>query len=73
MLKLTKSLPVIKERNCSASLVLDTRTNRKNASEFTHCFRSAERLQKMTLNSKGLFSHCFPEKKNQQLEFLLSC
>ena len=37
MLKLTKSLPVIKERNCSASLVLNTRTNRKNASEFTHC------------------------------------
>ena len=34
MLKLTKSLPVIKERNCSASLVLDTRTNRKNASEY---------------------------------------
>ena len=35
MLKLTKSLPVIKERNCSAYLVLNTRTNRKNASEFT--------------------------------------
>ena len=41
MLKLTKSLPVIKERNCSASLVLDTRTNRKNASEFTHCLRKS--------------------------------
>ena len=37
MLKLTKSLPVIKERNCSAYLALNTRTNRKNASEFTHC------------------------------------
>ena len=57
MLKLTKSLPVIKERNCSASLVLDTRTNRKNASEFVY----------------ALFSHCFRKKKNQQLEFLLSC
>ena len=32
--KLTKSLPIIKERNCNASLVLDTRTNCKNASEF---------------------------------------
>ena len=36
MVKLTKSLPVIKERNCSASLVLDTRTNRKNVSEYSH-------------------------------------
>ena len=53
MLKLTKSLPVIKERNCSASLVLDTRTNRKNASEFVYAL--------------------FRKKKNQQLEFLLSC
>lgn len=32
-MKLTKSLLVIKERNCNASLVLDTRTNRKNVSE----------------------------------------
>lgn len=39
MLKLTKSLPVIKERNCSASLVLDTRTNRKNASEYPLAIR----------------------------------
>ena len=31
-MKLTKSLPIIKERNCNASLVLDTRTNRKNVS-----------------------------------------
>lgn len=30
-------------------------------------------VQRMTLNSKGLFSHCFRKKKNQQLEFLLSC
>ena len=42
MLKLTKSLPVIKERNCSASLVLDTRTNlRMRASLFTHCLRKS--------------------------------
>lgn len=33
-MKLTKSLPVIKERNCSASLVLDRRTQRRNATEF---------------------------------------
>ena len=39
MLKLTKSLPVIKERNCSASLVLDTRTNRKNVSEYPLAIR----------------------------------
>ena len=41
MLKLTKSLPVIKERNCSAYLALNTRTNRKNASEFTGCLRKS--------------------------------
>ena len=33
-MKLTKSLPVIKERNCTASLVLDRRTQRRNATEF---------------------------------------
>lgn len=32
VMKLTKSLPIIKERNCNASLVLDIRTNRKNVS-----------------------------------------
>ena len=39
MAQLTKSLPIIKERNCNASLVLDTRTNRKNASEFPLAIR----------------------------------
>ena len=34
MEKLTKSLPLFKERNCSASIVLDSRTRRKNACEF---------------------------------------
>ena len=42
MLKLTKSLPVIKERNCSAYLVLNTRTNRKNASEFVYALFKQE-------------------------------
>lgn len=46
MLKLTKSLPVIKERNCSASLVLDTRTNRKNASEFVYALFTQEHKKK---------------------------
>ena len=34
MEKLTKSLPLFKERNCSVSIVLDSRTRRKNAYEF---------------------------------------
>ena len=38
-MKLTKSLPVIKERNCSASLVLDRRTQRRNATEFPLAMR----------------------------------
>lgn len=33
-MKYTKSLLVIKERNCTASLVLDRRTQRRNAMEF---------------------------------------
>lgn len=33
-MKLTKSLPVIKERNCNVSFVLDSRTQRRNATEF---------------------------------------
>ena len=39
MVKLTKSLLVIKERNCSASLVLDTRSNRKNVGEYPLAIR----------------------------------
>ena len=38
-MKLTKSLPIIKERNCNASLVLDTRTNRKNVNEYPLAIR----------------------------------
>ena len=34
MEKLTKSMPLFKERNCSVSIVLDSRTRRKNAYEF---------------------------------------
>ena len=34
MEKLTKSLSLFKERNCSVSIVLDARTRRKNACEF---------------------------------------
>lgn len=34
MEKLTKSMPLFKERNCSVSIVLDSRTRRKNACEF---------------------------------------
>lgn len=39
MTGLTKSLPIIKERNCTASLVLDTRTNRRNVSEYPLAIR----------------------------------
>lgn len=39
MTKLTKSLLVIKERNCTASLVLDTRTNRRNVTEYPLAMR----------------------------------
>ena len=39
MAQLTKSLPIIKERNCNASLVLDTRTNRKNVTEYPLAIR----------------------------------
>ena len=38
-MKLTKSFPVIKERNCTASLVLDRRTQRKNATVFPLAIR----------------------------------
>ena len=34
MEKLTKSMSLFKERNCSVSIVLDSRTLRKNAYEF---------------------------------------
>lgn len=34
MEKLTKSLSLFKERNCSVSIVLDSHTRRKNACEF---------------------------------------
>ena len=38
-MKLTKSLPVIKERNCTVSLVLDRRTQRRNVTEFPLAMR----------------------------------
>ena len=34
MEKLTKSMSLFKERNCSVSIVLDSRTRRKNAYKF---------------------------------------
>ena len=34
MAKLTKSLSILKERTCSVSMVLDTRTNKKNVTEY---------------------------------------
>lgn len=34
MAKLTKSLSIFKERTCSVSMVLDTRTNKKNVTEY---------------------------------------
>lgn len=39
MQKLTKSLPIIKERNCTASFVLDTRTHRRNVTEYPLAIR----------------------------------
>ena len=62
MLKLTKSLPVIKERNCSASLVLDTRTNRKNASEFVYALFSQKEKSATRISSKLLIFHCGPSR-----------
>lgn len=38
-MKLTKSLAVIKERNCTVSFVLDSRTRRRNAVEFPLALR----------------------------------
>lgn len=34
MEKLTKSLPLFKERGCTVSLALDIRTNRRTSSEY---------------------------------------
>ena len=39
MEKLTKSMSLFKERNCSVSIVLDSRTRRKNAYEFPSSLR----------------------------------
>ena len=39
MAKLTKSLSIFKERTCSVSMVLDTRTNRKNVNEYPLAIR----------------------------------
>lgn len=41
------------------------------------CFTNDDTMQSLSKNHEvfkiAVFSHCFPEKKNQQLEFLLSC
>lgn len=39
MVKLTKSMPIVKERTWTTSMALDTRTNRKNVSEFPLAIR----------------------------------
>ena len=46
MVQLTKSMPIVKERTCTASMVLDMRTNRKNVSEFplAVCFTIGRKL-----------------------------
>ncbi len=50
MAKFTKSLLILKERNCSVSLVLDTRTNRKNVVEFPLSLR-------FTIDRKFFYHH----------------
>ncbi|MCD8202697.1 MAG: integrase [Prevotella sp.] len=39
MAKLTRSLLIIKERNCTASMVLDVRTNRRNVTDYPLAIR----------------------------------
>ena len=59
MEKLTKSLSLFKERNCSVSVVLDSRTRRKNACEFPLSLR-------FTINRKCFYltvGSSFTEKK----------
>ncbi len=50
MVKLTKSLLILKERNCSVSIVLDARTNRKNVTEFPLSLR-------FTIDRKFFYYH----------------
>ncbi len=50
MAKMTKSLLIVKERNCSVSIVLDTRTNRKNVTEFPLSLR-------FTIDRKFFYHH----------------
>lgn len=58
-MKLTKSLPVIKERNCTVSFVLDSRTHRRNVTEYPLSLR-------FTIDRK-FFYHtvrtCYTEKQ----------
>ena len=54
MEKLTKSLPLFKERNCSVSIVLDSRTRRKNAYEFHYLFVSRLTASSSTLQLEVL-------------------
>lgn len=58
-MKLTKSLPVIKERNCTVSFVLDSRTHRRNVTEYPLSLR-------FTIDRK-FFYHtvgtCYSEKQ----------
>ncbi len=50
MAKKTKSLLIFKERNCSVSIVLDSRTNRKNVTEFPLSLR-------FTIDRKFFYHH----------------
>lgn len=70
MPKITKSLPVIKERGCTVSIVLDTRTNRKNASEFPLALRFTVDRKIFYLSIGGSFTEkkfsdiCIAQKSN---------
>lgn len=61
MEKLTKSLSLFKEQNCSVSVVLDSRTRRRNACEFPLSLR-------FTIDRKCFYltvGSSFTEKKSQ--------
>ncbi|WP_195306478.1 hypothetical protein [Phocaeicola vulgatus] len=64
MEKLTKSLSLFKERNCSVSIVLDSRTRRKNACEFPLSLRfTIDRKFFYFLKSATPFPKCYLHKE----------
>ena len=69
MEKLTKSMSLFKERNCSVSLVLDSRTRRKNAYEFPLSLR-------FTIDRKCFYlpvGSSFTEKKFSDICNAIKC